>query len=161
MVICSANKFTVNLQKLRQKFFRNRNGIFGKVEVKSSLTVLSSLVETCCTPALLYASECIVWNKTMIKVFESAYSHMFFKLFNTFDMSTVAQCQYYMGILPIELKIIARKLSFLHSINASENLLLRAMDPNNSELESVKRNYRISNASWNISLWNYFKDSLS
>ena len=97
----------------------------------------------------------------MIKVFESAYSHMFFKLFNTFDMSTVAQCQYYMGILPIKLKIIARKLSFLHSINASENLLLRAMDPNNSELESVKRNYRITNASWNISLWNYFKDSLS
>ena len=101
-------------------------------------SVLSSLVETCWTPALLYASKCIVWNKTMIKVFESAYSHTFFKLFNTFDMSTVAQCQYYMGILPIELKIIAHKLSFLHSINASENLLLRAMDPNNSELESVK-----------------------
>ena len=67
IVLCSAKKFTVNQQKCKQKFFKSINGIFGKVGLNSSLPVLSSLIETCCLPSLLYASECLTWNASMLR----------------------------------------------------------------------------------------------
>ena len=94
IVIASSKRFTVNQQKLKQKFFRNLNAILGKVGVKSSLCVLSSLVEKCCIPCLLYGSESVKWNSSMMKSCENAYAQFFYKVFHTFDKSIVASCQF-------------------------------------------------------------------
>jgi len=51
--IISSNKFKVNLQPAKQKFFGALNGIFGKVGTKTSPHLLISLVKTFCFPIIL------------------------------------------------------------------------------------------------------------
>src|SRR6476469_3478020 len=53
VMIASAKKFTVNLQNGKHKFFKELNGIFGKVGLKTSPVVLCSFIEQCCMPILL------------------------------------------------------------------------------------------------------------
>src|SRR5271165_3624467 len=55
--ILSTRRFCINCQYVKQKFFRSLNGIFGKVGLQTSPTVLCSLVDSYCTPVLLYALE--------------------------------------------------------------------------------------------------------
>jgi len=112
VMIASAKKFTVNLQNVKHKFFKALNGIFGKVGLKTSPVVLCSLIEQCCMPILLYASESICWSSSMIRSIDNAYSQALFKIFQTFDKNVIKMCQYYMYLLPIELKIVLKKLKF-------------------------------------------------
>ena len=162
IVLCSAKKFTVNQQKCKQKFFKSINGIFGKVGLNSSLPVLSSLIETCCLPSLLYASECLTWNASMLRGCKNAYAHVFFILFHTYDMSTIAYCQYYMGVMPVELKVASRKLKFLSNLKSVDNSILRTLLMKDSELHDLKIKYDIVNNSckWNDALKKYFENKL-
>ena len=127
--------------------------------VKSSLSVLSSLVEKCCIPCLLYASESVKWNISMMKSFENAHAQFFFKVFHTFDKSIVASCQFFMGILPIEIQIVKRKLKFLNNIiKKSQNCILRTLCISDNELHDINIKYSINNyENWNSSLWKYFE----
>ena len=160
LVVCSAKKFTVNQQKLKQKFFRSLNGIFGKIGVKSAPQVVLSLIELCCLPALLYASECVMWNASMIKALKYLCSCIY-KLFSTYDISTATYCQYYMGQLPVELRIVARKLKFLHAIKNCNSFVLHSLLFNDSEEVSMKAKYGINNCdNWKHSLWKYFEAKL-
>ena len=101
IVLASANRLTINFQSMKQKFFRALNGIFGKVGLKTSPAVLCSLLNSFCTPILLYACESLDWNNKSIKSMENAYSQAFFKMFNTYDKHIIKQCQFYMGCLPM------------------------------------------------------------
>ena len=71
-------------------------------------------MSTFCTPILLYAAEVLEWNKKSLRSLENAYSR--FKIVTTFDKNVVQQCQFYMGLLPINLLIDLRKLNFLSDI---------------------------------------------
>jgi hypothetical protein len=132
--LVAAKKFTVNLQPIKQKFYRALNSILGKVGLNTSPTVLCSLIESFCVSVLLYAAESIVWNKEMLKSFESAYSHAFMKIFKTFDITVVKQCQFYMGYLPIELKIVSKKITFLTKMLKSNIFILKYLCNVNNEL---------------------------
>ncbi len=112
----SAKQLTLNLQQTKQKFFRAVNGIFGKIGLKASPVVLCSLLSSFCTPILMYAAEALDFNKKSLRSLENAYSQAFFKIFATFDKNIIKQCQFYMGLLPIELLIDLRKLNFLNGI---------------------------------------------
>jgi len=79
IVLASANNLTVNFQSMKQKFFRALNRIFGKVGLKTSPAVLCSLLNSFCTPILLYACESLDWNNKSINSIENAYSKEFFK----------------------------------------------------------------------------------
>jgi len=100
----------------------------------------------------------------MFNSVEHAYSQTFFKNFKTFDKSIIQACQFYLSSLPLELRIIERKLKFLYQLRNSENLLNIAFITDDDEFRSVCNNYRISNdplMSWRNSLWNYFNDIFS
>ena len=114
--LTSARKLTHNIEQTKQKFFRAINGIFGKIGLKASPIVLCSLMSSFCTPILLYATEVLDWNKKSLQSLENTYSQAFFKIFTTFDKNVVQQCQFYMGLLPIDLLIDLRKLNFLSDI---------------------------------------------
>ena len=114
--MASANHFTVNLQSTKQKFFRALNGIFGKVGLKTSPVVLCSLINSFCTPILLYAVESLDFNNRSLRSMENAYSQAFFKIFNIYDQSIIKQCQFYMGYLPMCFLIDLRKLNFFNNI---------------------------------------------
>lgn len=69
---------------------------------------------------------------------ERAYSQVFFKIFKTCNVKVIAQCQYFLGLLPLELKIIGRKLKFLNNVSfsASQTVrLLRCNDSNGSQMD--------------------------
>jgi len=59
VVILSGKKFSVNLQRTKQNYFRALHAIFGKIGLNSSPVVLCSLVKTFCVPILLYAVESV------------------------------------------------------------------------------------------------------
>ena len=50
---------------------------------------------------------------------EKTYSQASFKIFTTYDKNFVQQCQFYMGLLPIDLLIDLRKLNFLSDIRTN------------------------------------------
>ena len=78
--------------------------------------MLCSLVSTFCTPILLHAAEVLDWNTKSLRSLKDAYSQAFPKIFTAFDKNVVQQCQFYMGLLPINLLIDLRKLNFLSDI---------------------------------------------
>ena len=57
--ITSSKSFTINLQYARKKFFKCLNGIFGQIGLKTSPTVLMTLIESNCVSILLYACEAV------------------------------------------------------------------------------------------------------
>jgi hypothetical protein len=170
IVLASANRLTINFQSMKQKFFRALNGIFGKVGLKTSPAVLCSLLNSFCTPILLYACESLDWNNKSIKSMENAYSQAFFKMFNTYDKYIIKQCQFYMGCLPICCLIDFRKLKFLYNLQAPDNanVSLSAMHHlakwTDSDLDTLRLKYYIAgNAkpfSYKKSVFQYFKASL-
>jgi hypothetical protein len=163
--ILSSKRFTFNLQPLKQKFFKSVNGLFGKVGTKSSPVLLCSLIDSFCTPIVLYASESLTWTKRLINSLDNAFSQAFYKIFNTFDKKIISQCQFYMGYLPMNLAVDLRKLNFylkllytstdmnLHLLFSKDdddfNLLCNKYDIHVTQLHAVK-----------YSLWAFFEATL-
>jgi len=163
VMIASAKKFTVNLQNVKHKFFKALNSVFGKVELKTSPMVLCSLIEQCCMPILLYACESFCFSASMIRSIDNAYSQALFKIFQTFEKNVIRMCQYYMYLLPIELKIALKKLKFFSEINKSDNILIFAIHMEDDEFLTLCSKYSIcqsTGANWRNDLWRNFETSL-
>ena len=47
------------------------------------------------------------------------------KIFSTFDLKTVKNCQFFSGFLPVEHIITQRRVNFINSLRCNPNLLLR------------------------------------
>jgi len=137
----SAKKFTVNLQNAKQKYFKALNEIFSKVGLRTSPLVLVSAIESYCVSVLLYASESLLWTRSMISSYEHAYSAAFMKIFKTFDKKLVEQCQFYMGQLPIEYKIVFKQLKFLSQISNSNNSLFSCLFRSDDQSISLCKRY--------------------
>ena len=121
------------------------NTIFGRVGLNTSAVTICSLIDHCCLPILLYAAECVPWNVSLLQSFENAYSQVFFKIFKVSDKDSLKYCQFYMSCLPIELRIMEKKLKFLSVINNSKNLncLNMALVSEDTEFESILLKYNI------------------
>ncbi len=117
----SANVFRMNLQSMRQKYFRALNGIFYKVGLRSSPTVILSLVDSFCIPILSYAVESIDIRQADYNYLDAAYNAAFAKIFSSFDKNVVRCCQYYCGVLPLNLRIDVRRLQFFDKLKATRN----------------------------------------
>ena len=164
VIITSANIFKINGQNAKQKFFKALNCIFGRVGLglNTSPVTLCSLIDHCCLPFLLYASESVPWNASMLRSFENAYTQAFFKIFQVSDKQSLQYCQFVMGCLPIELQIMKRKVKFLHTINASKNINLWNLSLGNGqdELESILVKYNIPKScafNSNRIFWKHFE----
>ena len=166
--IVAAKRFTTNLQCLRQKYFRALNGLLGKVGVKSSPLVLGSLVESYCVPVLLYSAESLAWTKSMLNSFENAYSQAFMKIFKTFDKNVVRQCQFFLNYLPLELKLVKKKINFLFQMKNSNNLICKILSNNSGEYYEIYNKYfafspRQGKPILNLRrlLWTYFEAQIN
>jgi len=124
VTIVSAKSFKLNLQNSRHKFFKALNDIFGKVGVRSSPTLTCSLVDHCCLPIIMYACESFSWTTSMFLSLDSAYFQAFAKILKSFDKNTIMRHgQFYMRCLPIELRIIEKKVKFLKDLVNNQNML--------------------------------------
>jgi len=149
--------FTVNLQKPRQKLFAALNSIFGKVGPNSSPAIILSLIEAQCVPILLYASECIVWKKSLIESLENTLCQAYFKIFRTFDKSIAYQCMYFMGQLPLEFKIAQRKINFLSNLKKTSSQSMCSILKNDNELKELMMKYKLDNSNLHKQFVDIFK----
>lgn len=158
--IVSAKRFTLNWQKNKHKFFRALNGIFCKVGTQSSVAVTSNLIESCCTPILMYASECINWNSSSLKIMDNAYNQIYHKIFKSFDNNVIASCQFFLGQLPFELKMICRKFNFMQKLKKSDNCTIRFLCHGDMDNSGLCDKFKISDDSNSVheAVWDYFKE---
>ena len=123
-----------------------------------------SLIESYCVSSLLYCAESFSWSKSMLSSCENAFALAFMKVFKTFDKKIVENCQYYMGQLPIELKIINKQLNFLVNLDKSTNNICKFL---NKENVNLCNNYKLSPIGCKFSklyvkneLWSYFANKI-
>ena len=60
-----------------------------------------STIDSFCIPVLTYRMGVIKINKTDMTKVESAYSAAYAKIFGSYDLTVIRQCQFYCGSLPI------------------------------------------------------------
>jgi len=63
--IISENKFKINFQPVKQKFFKAVNGILGKISSTKNPSVTLSLLNSFCNPILFYGLEALLLNKAL------------------------------------------------------------------------------------------------
>ena len=110
VLISAGSKFRLNLNTNKSKFFRSFNGILAKIGNCAATTVSVSLIDSFCTPCLSYGLVSASLTKTDIARLEHTYARAFMKIFSTYDLSVVEQCQYYSGCLPFSEQVELRKL---------------------------------------------------
>ena len=108
--------FSCNMHTAKMKYFRSLNGILGKVGTNSPIDVILSLVDSFANPILLYCLETGCLSDRQITKLNYAFRSIYFKLFSTFNISIVEQCQYYTGYLPLNYLIHLRYFIFLSKI---------------------------------------------
>jgi len=65
----------------------------GKIGEIASEEVTLQLIKSKCIPVLLYGLEACPLNKTQTQSLDFVSNRLFMKLFNTFDITPVKQCQ--------------------------------------------------------------------
>ena len=115
--------FRCNLDNCRSNFYRSFNGIFSKIGTSSSPNVILSLMSSYCLPVLLYGLEALSVISREFQRLELAYNRAFMKIFSSYNLHVIKQCQYYSGYLPLRYIYEIRKLNFLFSVLNTDNCL--------------------------------------
>ena len=166
--ILSGTQFRVNLQSVKQSFFRAANGVLGKIGCMDNPAVALSLINSFCLPILLYGMEGLDLNNSTRSAIDFVYNSVFCKLFDTKDSLTIAMCQFYSGNLPASYLLDLRSFNFYTSLNyliSCPSLLLHNM-VNLQALERIRSRYSIGSDVTSVNsrkeiLWNHFRLSLA
>ena len=127
LTITASNTFKCNLQKIRHKFYRALNGLFGKIGLNSPTSVTLSLVNTFCLPILMYGLEALSLTKAMTLQMEKAYLSIFHKIFGSYDQKVINECLYFSGFLPFAKLAHLRRMKFLNKMKNNDNSALRLL----------------------------------
>ena len=111
---------------MKLKFFKNANKIFAKVGT-SNVPVLMKLVDSYCSSALLYNLEVVDLNKNAINSLNFAFHRMFMKIFKTSSLQVVLLSLFNFDLLPIDLKLMMRKMKHLEKLSKLGNDLVFAL----------------------------------
>ena len=99
--IRSGQKFGYNFDKQKAKFYRAANCIFARLGTLENIPITLYLVHSIALPTLTYGLEALSLTKTQILSLEHPWSRVFMKLFKTFNLTVIQQCQYFCKVLPI------------------------------------------------------------
>jgi len=153
--IVAAGKFKCSFDTAKIKFYKSANAILAKLGNSNNKPVTLKLISTMALPCLTYALEALSLNKTELTTLNNPWSRSFEKIFNTFDKNLIKQCQLYTGYKSM-LHIYALKvMSFLETLNKTDNIMLRILSTNlsmddisrlailfNTDMLDFKANYR-------------------
>ena len=109
----------------KSKFYASFNSIYGKLGKLNSEIVTLNLIKSIALPCLLYGTEALSLNSSVIKTLDNPWSRVFMKIFSTFDNKTVKLCQLNTGFLSIDHLLRLRKLKFLNSLCNHNNVWLK------------------------------------
>jgi hypothetical protein len=125
LYLMALTKFSCNFEKTKIKYYRASNAILAKLGKQDNATVTVHLLQSMAFPILAYALEALRLNKTKLLKLEHPWSRAFMKMFNTFDNSTVIQCQFFTGVLPLCHQYAMRAMTFYSNLKISANTVCR------------------------------------
>jgi len=96
--ILAGRAFRCELHRAKIKFVRSLNGILGNVGTASPANLTRSLINTFCTPSLLFGLEALLLTKSQTTSLSYPYNSAYMKLFFTFDKEVVKQCKFLLVI---------------------------------------------------------------
>ena len=83
---------------------------------------------TACTPIILYGTEILgMNNRSVLAKISKTYDRVWMKIFSTFDLQIIRQCQFYTGNLPLSYQIDFKRICFLNKFVHHSNSELREL----------------------------------
>ena len=154
--IIAAAKFMCSFDAAKIKYYRSSNAILAKLGNGNNKPVTLKLISTMALPCLTYALEALSLNKTELISLNNPWTRSFEKIFHTFDKNVIKQCQLFTGYKSMLHMYALKVMSFLETMNATDNIMLRILNINlstddisklallfNSNLLDFKINYRV------------------
>jgi len=123
----SAVKFKCDMEKAKPKFYSSFNSIYSKIGKINNPMVTLKLISSISLPSLLYAMEALTFSKTDCKSLENPWNRVFMKIFGTFNLQIVRQCQYFVGLLPAAHILNLKKISFIDSLKISPRWRMKCL----------------------------------
>ena len=94
------------------KYFRGLNGLLGKMGSSPNIQLTLWLISSFCTPVLFYGLDAMRLTKAQLNSLTFPYNSAFMKLFSTYDLKIITQCQFYSGYLPLKFLLDLKCLNF-------------------------------------------------
>ena len=105
-----------DFHETKSKYFGALNCLLGKIGTAAQESLILSLTATKCYPILTYGLETLTLTKRQLSSLCYAYNAIFVKVFSTFDPKIIEQCQFYMGVLPLQFKYDLMRINFLFNL---------------------------------------------
>jgi len=151
--VLKANKFTVNFDATRRKFFAAVNSIYSRCKHCSDMVQLS-LLETFCLPILLYVIESLDVSDSQMREINSWWNSVYRKVFNYNKWESVKEIIFLCGRLNVPHLVNLRTILFVKNscIGCNNQTFMNLLKyyTRGAEFCSVQDSYQI-NVSWPFS----------
>ena len=104
--VVSGNTFKCDLNQPKCKLYRSANSILSKIGNCNNSTISTQLIVSIALPVLTYGIEALSLTKSKFNVQEHSWSRMFHKIFKTFDMSVIRECQFHTTVVRLFMIVI-------------------------------------------------------
>jgi hypothetical protein len=136
--IVSSCKFKCSYETAKKSFYRSFNAIYGRIGRTASEEVILSLIKAKCLPVLLYGMDACPINAADSRSLDFTVNRILMKMFRTFNMDIISDCQLYFKFPPTHQLVNNRKNCLLRKFISSINdICLLCCDAAESDLNCV------------------------
>ena len=121
--IVSGKSFRCCSENAKKSCYQAFNALFGKIGRAASEEVIISLIKSKCVPCLLFCLEVCPLNKTDLRSLNFSVTRVLMKIFRTFSVLIINECQIYFSLPSIDTLVGKRKLNFSRNYCAVNNVL--------------------------------------
>ena len=165
--IIRASSFECSWSEAKSKYFISANTILGRLGSSAPLNILIKLINSHGLQKLLYGCTSISLNQKELSNLEFTYNSFFAKIFKTNLKSTILECFYFCGNLPLYLTYDLQRFIFLRKLFA-QGFLKHGFALDISDLDDLVRiqNRYVFHINDNPSvlkdkLWSWFSKQLT
>ena len=117
----SGSRFKCSFSNAKKSFYRSFNAIYGRIGRAASEEVILALIKAKCIPVLLYGLDVCPTNATDKRSLDFTVNRILMKLFKTYDINIIRECQRQFAFASMHELIEKRKICFLVKYIALEN----------------------------------------
>ena len=119
--LVSSSTFKCSFSNAKKSFYRSFNAIYGRIGRAASEEVILALIKAKCIPVLLYGLDVCPTNATDKRSLDFTVNRILMKLFKTYDINIIRECQRQFAFASMHELIEKRKIRFLVKYIALEN----------------------------------------
>lgn len=122
--IVSGFQFTIDINKLKSRFYAALNSLFSKYGSYMNEMVTLQLINAFCRPLLLYGCDCVMLRKAHIASLTHSWNRIYWTLFKVNNDECITDIQLFTNHLSIADDIAKRRLKFIHRASVSSNSIM-------------------------------------